>query len=377
MTYAAVEGNGMNRRDLLLQLSAAIPLAIVGTRSRTAWTAEVSSESAWRTFDLTTDVEVASPKGRTQLWLPVPAASRTEYQRRLQLHWDAPGASHASLVTLRGYDVELLHVEWRDEKSVGPVKLVSRVSTRDRRVDVDSPPSGKPVRELSRALETYVRPTRLLPTDGIVQLTAERITHDRSGDVDKARAIYAWVVENTARDPNVVGCGTGDVGLMLTSGHMGGKCADINGLFVALARSVGIPARDAYGVRVADSKLGFKCLGRSGDVSKAQHCRAEFYAQQYGWVPVDPADVRKLMLEETPGGLPATDPKVESARAMLFGGWEMNWVAYNHGHDVALPGAALGPIPFLMYPNGESDGRFLDSLDPKAFRYEIRSSEVT
>jgi transglutaminase-like putative cysteine protease len=367
----------MKRRDLLLQFSSAIPLAIIGTHSRTAWTAESSPGADWRTFELTTEVEVASPKGATQLWLPVPAVYRTDYQRRLDVHWNAPGASHAGLVTLPGYDVELLHVEWRDARSIGPVKLVSRISTRDRRVDIDSPPSHKATREPSSALQAYLRPTALLPTDGIVELTAERITRDRSSNVDKARAIYAWVVENTSRDPNVAGCGTGDVRLMLTSGNMGGKCADINALFVALARSVGIPARDAYGVRVADSKLGFKCLGRSGDVSKGQHCRAEFYAQDYGWIPVDPADVRKLMLEETPGGLPATDPKVESARAMLFGGWEMNWVAYNHGHDVALPGAALGPIPFLMYPNGESDGHFLDSLDPKAFRYEIRSTEVT
>lgn len=367
----------MKRRDLLLQLSAAIPLAIIGTRSRNGWAAEPLSGSGWRTFELTTDVDVASPAGRTQLWLPVPAAPRTEYQRRLELHWDAPGAAQARLVSLPGYDVELLHVEWRDAKSVRPVKIVSRVSTRDRRIDVDAPPSHKATRESPRVLAMYQRPTALMPSDGVVHLTAERITRDRSGDVDKARAIYAWVVENTARDPKVAGCGTGDVSLMLTSGNLGGKCADINGLFVALARSVGIPARDAYGVRVADSKLGFNCLGRSGDVSKAQHCRAEFYAHDYGWIPVDPADVRKLMLEETPAGLPATDPKVESARAMLFGGWEMNWVAYNHGHDIALPNADVGPIPFLMYPNGESDGRFLDSLDPKTFRYEIRSSEVT
>jgi transglutaminase-like putative cysteine protease len=74
--------------------------------------------------------------------------------------------------------------------------------------------------------------------------------------------------------------------------YLGGKCADINALFVALARAVRIPARDACGVRVADSRLGFKSLGRSGDISKAQHCRAEFYAQKYGWIPVDPAYVR-------------------------------------------------------------------------------------
>jgi len=222
-----------------------------------------------------------------------------------------------------------------------------------------------------------LRPTSLLPTDGIIKETAEKITRDCRGDMQKARAIYEWVVDNTSRDPKTPGCGMGDVASMLQSGYLGGKCADINALFVALARSVRIPARDAYGIRVGDSRRGFKCLGRSGDISKAQHCRAEFYAREVGWVPVDPADVRKVMLEEEPGGLPMSNPKVQAARAALFGSWEMNWVAYNHGHDVILPGSGKGAIPFLMYPNGETSMGRLDSVSPATFRYEIRTRELT
>ena len=56
---------------------------------------------------------------------------------------------------------------------------------------------------------------------------------------------------------------------------------------------------------------------------------------------------------------------------MLFGAWEMNWVAFNHGHDVALPGSGLGPVPFLMYPNGETAAGRMDSLDPDSFRYRL------
>ena len=36
------------------------------------------------------------------------------------------------------------------------------------------------------------------------------------------------------------------------------------------------------------SARGYKSLGKAGDVTKAQHCRAEFYAQGMGWFPVDP-----------------------------------------------------------------------------------------
>jgi transglutaminase-like putative cysteine protease len=43
-----------------------------------------------------------------------------------------------------------------------------------------------------------------------------------------------------------------------------------------------------------------------------------------GWTPVDPADVRKVVLEEPPGNLGMTDPKVVAARKALFGSWEGN-----------------------------------------------------
>ena len=39
---------------------------------------------------------------------------------------------------------------------------------------------------------------------------------------------------------------------MLETGNLSGKCADLNALYVGLCRAVGVPARDVYGVRVAD-----------------------------------------------------------------------------------------------------------------------------
>ena len=71
----------------------------------------------------------------------------------------------------------------------------------------------------------------------------------------------------------------------------------------------GLPARDVYGVRVDKSQLGYKSLGvATENVTKAQHCRAEVYIGGHGWIPVDPADVRKVVLEEKVGGtLPLDD----------------------------------------------------------------------
>src|ERR1700691_3085780 len=164
---------------------------------------------------------------------------------------------------------------------------------------------------------------------------------------------------------------------MLRTGDLGGKCADLNALYVGLARAAGLPARDLYGIRVAPSRFGYKSLGANSEiVTGAQHCRAEVHIAQFGWVPVDPADVRKVVLEEPPGHLDLTDDKVQAARRTLFGAWETNWIAYNGAHDVALPGSAGPSVGFLMYPQGETQAGQLDCLDAKAFTYEITAREL-
>jgi hypothetical protein len=123
--------------------------------------------------------------------------------------------------------------------------------------------------------------------------------------------------------------------------------------------------------------MGCKSLGVSSeDVTRAQHCRSEVFLNGYGWVPVDPADVRKVILEEPPGHRPLQDALVEQTRSRLFGSWEMNWMAYNYAQDVVLPKSSGPPLHYFMYPQADTaDGR-LDSLDPDHFCYQITSVEV-
>ena len=91
---------------------------------------------------------------------------------------------------------------------------------------------------------------------------------------------------------------------------------------------------------------------------------------------MDPADVRKVVLEEPPGNRQLDDQMVRKARTRLFGSWEMNWMAYNFAHDVMLPGSAGAPLPFFMYPQAETSAGRVDSHDPDNFRYEITSKEI-
>jgi len=362
----------MNRRDLLRTAGAVSASLAFPNSARLLADSEKSAR--WRTFEVTTHIEVLKPFGPTRLWLPAALDTRTPYQRTLANTFKCEGGS-VKMVERKADALRIIAAEF--PSGARPVlTLTSRVATRDWAVDLSAPP--KPRKPEADELQHFLRPTKLLPTDGIVKETALQITHTATTDVGKARAIYEWIVENTYRDPKTRGCGLGNIKFMLESRDLGGKCADLNALYVGLARAAGLPARDVYGIRVARSGLGYKSLGTSSEnISKAQHCRAEVYLNDYGWVAVDPADVRKVMLEEPPGKRPIDDDMVKRARARLFGSWEMNWMAYNFAHDVALPGSSGPPVAFLMYPQAETAEGRLDSLDPDTFKYQITSREIT
>jgi transglutaminase-like putative cysteine protease len=362
----------MNRRNFLYRTGLAGAFAFAD-RARPLGQPEAAER--WRTFEITTQVEVLQPHGVTRVWLPTPLAV-APYQTTMGDTYRASGGRVVMLET-NANDPDILAAEW--DEGIPPVlTLTSRVKTRDHAADLTAP-TVPPPPDLS-TFARFLRPTKLIPTDGIVRRTADAITHGAGTDFDRARAIYDWIVENTFRDPKTRGCGVGDIRFMLESNNLGGKCADLNALFVGLARAAGLPARDVYGLRVAKSERGFRSLGlTTDDATRAQHCRAEVYLTGYGWVPVDPADVRKVVLEEPPGNLAIDDERVKVARARLFGSWEMNWIAYNFAHDVVLPGSKRGSVGYFMYPQGETaNGRLdsLDSLDPDGFRYEIKVKEI-
>jgi transglutaminase-like putative cysteine protease len=366
----------MKRRAFLKHgVGVSAGLFALGTPSLARLATAAAASAEWRTFEVVTRVEPTAPSGVTRVWVPVPLMTDTDYFKRLGDTWKGNAATTRQQRDER-YDAGFVYAEWPATEKAPVLEITSRFSTRDRFVDLSRPPAGAAAKDDAATLRKFLEPTELLPTDGIVRETAQQIVKSETTGVGKARALYEWIVDNTFRDPKVKGCGIGDIRTMLETRYLGGKCADLNALYVGLARSVGLPARDVYGVRVADS-AEFKSLGKSGDISKAQHCRAEVHLAGYGWVPVDPADVRKVVLEEKPGGIPLTDPQVVKARAKLFGAWEMNWLAYNYAHDLRLPGADGKPIPFLMYPQAETANERKNSLDPAGFKYTITSKEIT
>lgn len=324
----------------------------------------------WTSYEMKVSVKLAA-QGPAQIWLPIPALY-TDYQRGLEQKVSG-NASIAEFVTDTASGARYLRARF-DADTAPELTLTSQFQTRGRSVDWSRPtnPTEDPA-----VLKAALRPSGNKPLDGVVAETAAQITRGMASDLDKVRAIYAWIVSNCYRNLDTPGCGPGDSVAMLTSAGRGGKCADLNGLFVALARASGVPARDVYGVRVAPSDFGFRQLGANDAViTGAQHCRAEVWLSAYGWVAMDPADVLKVMRAETDRWIkdPA-DPVVSQVNAALFGGWEGNWVGYNIAEDIVLAGSERR-LPFLMYPQASVNGRVMDELDAKAFAYQITARAI-
>ncbi len=352
----------MNRRAFL-QTGLLVPLAMRHAAS--------AATGVWRSFEITCKLEIKDPVGLVRAWVPLLLARTAPFQRD-RGHEASGNAARTQEIQDPASGALMVVAEWPQRDAPPALAVTMRAETTDHRVALDAPGA---VRSKPRDLGRYLRPTRLIPVDGIVRETASQITKGHATDLSRARAIYDWIVENTVRDPEVKGCGLGDIRGMLEMKNLSGKCADLNALFVGLARASGLPARDLYGIRVAPSAAS-PSLGRGGgNITTAQHCRAEIYLDRYGWVPVDPADVRKVILEERPQAA-LSDPYIAGVRARLFGSWEGNWIAFNDAHDVALPGSAGKPLPFLMYPQAEAAGTRRDSLDPDRFKYEISAREL-
>jgi transglutaminase-like putative cysteine protease len=361
----------MNRRDFLRLTAVAAPAVGLG---RNALLAQSAAAAEWRTYEVTTSVKVLNTSGPTRIWLPQALAEETIFQRTLASAVQCDGGQ-TTVHEDRRAGVKMLVAEFPAGKPAA-LTTTQRVSTRNWSVALGNSSSLKN-RSLPKNAAGFLEGTRYVPADGIVKAKADEITKGATTDVEKTHAIYKWIVDNTHRDPKVRGCGVGDIRPMLETGDLGGKCADLNALFVGLVKACGIPARDVYGIRLGPSDLECKSLGASSEhVEKAQHCRSEVFLAEFGWTPMDPADVRKVMLEEPSGNLNRADPKVQAVERRLFGSWEMNWMAYNYAQDVVLPGSSGPPLHFFMYPQAETSEGRQDSLDPANFHYEITSREL-
>jgi len=318
----------------------------------------VSAKERSAEITITFDLKTPEDAKEVRLWIPYPVSDENQDIRDVNIS----GNFAKSGVYREGENGNVaLYAEWNTPTNNRTLTYTFKVKRKEV-VKKDFPKKELPFSK--EEFKEYLKATSHGPTTGKVKELADKITKGKKTNLAKAKAIYEWIVYNMHRDPNVKGCGFGEVEKLLVT--MGGKCGDIHSVFIALSRASGVPAREIFGIRIPK--------GKEGDMTKAQHCWAEFYMPGYGWVPVDPSDVLKAMLEKK-----TTDrEQVKDLIDYFFGAIDENRIAYQTGRDVTLNPRQNGErLNYFMYPYAEADGKPLNE-DLYGFNigYKITFKEI-
>jgi len=153
----------------------------------------------------------------------------------------------------------------------------------------------------------YTTSDPLVPSDNpAIVSTARSVVGGEENPYFKALAIYNYLIDKLHYDPSVT---TGSLVDSLNSGNA--DAYDYALLFTALARSVGVPTRPVAGYIVY------------GDKQTSRFYWAEFYLNDFGWVPVDPV---------LGSGVKFGDfPNVSDPRSYYFGDIDNQHIAFSRG----------------------------------------------
>jgi transglutaminase-like putative cysteine protease len=317
----------MRERVLPLVAAASVATAVL------APAAAVDAPSpASRSFEFKYAVRVQElPKDarRLRLWIPVPTTD---------------GEQEISDLTIKSpvryrmreeaeYHDHLAYLEVDPRRQPGPleIELTFKAVRREHRASLADRAAGPAAVRRPEDLSRSLAPDRLVPLDGLIARLASEQTKGLERPLDKARAIYDYVLSTMRYDKTGEGWGRGDV--MYACNARKGNCTDFHALFIGMMRATGIPARFEIGFPLPRDKT-------SGEIG-GYHCWAEFWVDDLGWVPVDASEGWK-------------DP---ARRDYFFGAHDANRILFTRGRDIRLDPAQRGePLNYLVYPYAELDG---------------------
>ena len=189
-----------------------------------------------------------------------------------------------------------------------------------------------------------LQPDALVPITGLPAELAAKVTQGKTESIDKARAIYDYVFTTMKYDKTGTGWGRGDV--LYACDAKKGNCTDFHSLFIAMARSQGIPARFEIGFPLPDDKHSAEIAG--------YHCWSDFYVDGKGWIPVDISEAWKH----------------PDKRNYFFGSHDVNRIQFSMGRDLWLNPPQDGkPLNYFVYPYVEVDGHEYSNVS-LAFSFE-------
>jgi transglutaminase superfamily protein len=184
----------------------------------------------------------------------------------------------------------------------------------------------------NKETKEYLAPDALVPTTGLPADLAAKVTEGKTKPLDKARSIYDYVFSTLRYDKTGTGWGRGDV--LYACDAKKGNCTDFHSLFIAMARSQGIPARFEIGFPLPPDKHSAEIAG--------YHCWADFFEPQHGWIPVDISEAWKH----------------PEKKDYFFGAHDDNRMEFTMGRDLELSPKQDGkPLNYFVYPYVELAGK--------------------
>lgn len=266
-----------------------------------------------------------------RIWIPYPVNDNWQTISDFKLS----GPFNTRFITDKKYGNKIVYLSPRQkalDEGMSEIILSFKVKRKERGASFDN------INTYYRPLSRFLKPDRLVPVNGELKKLALKIAEGKTDDLEKARAIYDYIIDEltySKDDPNI--CGIGDS--LLTLKYKKGICTDYHSLFISLARSLGIPAKFEVGFRIPEESKG-KLNG--------YHCWAEFYLKDKGWIPVDISEADKH----------------PERRDYFFGHIDENRIHLTSGRDISLKYAKdAQPLNFLVYPYAELNGTQFTDMD--------------
>src|SRR5271170_5243265 len=152
----------MKRREFLAS-AGAVSAVLAFPKAARLLAEDAVVPAHWRTFEVTTSVEILNPTGATRVWLPMALLGETPFQKTVS---NTPHAEGGKIIT-RDNKADFLGIVAAEfPAGVKPVlTLTSRVSTQNYAADLSAP---NPQKADASELKHFLRATKLIPTDGIV-----------------------------------------------------------------------------------------------------------------------------------------------------------------------------------------------------------------
>ena len=235
-----------------------------------------SNAANWRHFKITTRVTLPAAPGGAQLWLPL-AQTAGGYQAALDLRWN--GTGHTERVHDTRYGAPILRTTW-DDKDAAPRQLeaVQTVAAHDR--------AATPLLPLTEAEQRFwTAPTASTPVDGIVRDTAGRITAGKTTRANGCERFTTGSWTTPTATPIRPAAARGDIPAMSATRPPRRQMRRHQRPDGRLWPAPPVSRRATCTASASPIHALFPCLGRSGDVSKAQHCRRGDFPQRRRLVP--------------------------------------------------------------------------------------------